>query len=256
MNVNKNLLSRSPLRILCLGLLLSISACDNNNDNSPPVVVSPPVAVTPPAPAMASIEVTITNLTNAQPISPVAAVLHANGYSSFAVGESAGLGLEMVAESGDNTEFLSEANAATETIISTSGAGVIPPGASETITFEVLESDVADLELSALGMLVNTNDAFSGVNAVGIGDLETGSSATYYGNAYDSGTESDDEAVGTIPGPADSGEGFNAERSDIANIVTMHTGVVSRDDGLISSALTEAHRFDNPVVKITVTRSQ
>ena len=64
----------------------------------------------------------------------------------------------------------------------------------------------------------------------------------------------DDEAPGTIPGPADGGEGFNAARDDDADRVSMHGGVVSAMDGLITSVLTEQHRFDNPVVGVSVTR--
>jgi hypothetical protein len=34
----------------------------------------------------------------------------------------------------------------------------------------------------------------------------------------------------------------------------MHPGVVSADDGFATSALTEQHRFDNPVAEIRITR--
>ena len=69
----------------------------------------------------------------------------------------------------------------------------------------------------------------------------------------DAGTEANSEAAGTIPGPADGGEGYNAERDD-ADLVSFHPGVVSADDGLMMSALTSAHRFDNPAVKLSITR--
>jgi len=38
--------------------------------------------------------------------------------------------------------------------------------------------------------------------------------------------------------------------------VLVHAGVISVDDGLTTSALNESHRFDNPVVRITITRTQ
>jgi hypothetical protein len=58
-----------------------------------------------------------------------------------------------------------------------------------------------------------------------------------------------------MPGPADGGEGFNAMRSD-TGYVAMHPGVVSADDGLNSSVLSVEHRFDNPAVRIMVSRTE
>ena len=46
--------------------------------------------------------VTITNLTNNQPFSPVAAVLHRAGYKAWEVGGSATDGLERLAEGGQS----------------------------------------------------------------------------------------------------------------------------------------------------------
>ena len=69
----------------------------------------------------------------------------------------------------------------------------------------------------------------------------------------DAGTEVNSEAAGTMPGPADGGEGFNATRTD-TGYVAMHPGVVTVDDGLTNSVLTVQHKFDNPAVRIMVTR--
>ncbi|WP_277750232.1 spondin domain-containing protein [Pseudoalteromonas sp. PS5] len=76
----------------------------------------------------------------------------------------------------------------------------------------------------------------------------------YRTSAYDAGTELNTEAQGSIPGPADGGEGFNVERNDNQNMVTMHSGVVGNDDGLTSSTLTSIHKFDNPLLAITIER--
>ena len=73
-------------------------------------------------------------------------------------------------------------------------------------------------------------------------------------NVYDAGTEANTEEAATLV-TAPGGEGFNAERDDV-DFVAMHPGVVGNQDGLTNSALTGAHRFDNPAVKITVTRTE
>jgi hypothetical protein len=155
--------------------------------------------------------------------------------------------LEMMAEGGDNSGLLALGMAAT------SGAGAIGPGGNETISVTV--QDVMDAKLTVATMLVNTNDAFSGLNAWDLSQLAVGDSWTTTAGVYDAGSEVNSEAAGTMPGPADGGEGFNAMRSD-TGYVAMHPGVVSADDGLNSSVLSVEHRFDNPAVRIMVSRTE
>jgi hypothetical protein len=104
-------------------------------------------------------------------------------------------------------------------------------------------------------MLGNTNDAFTGLNKVDLSELAINDSVTYKTVAYDSGTEANTETAETIPGPAGGGEAFNSVRDDI-NMVTMHPGIVSSDDGLSTSTLSYQHKFDNPVMSVTITRIQ
>jgi hypothetical protein len=221
---------------MLLALPLALAACGSDNDTTTPEDTSVDV----------SYQVTITNLTNAQPLSPAAVVLHTDG-NLFAVGEEASVALEQMAEGGMNAELL------TLGISSASGAGIIMPGASETINVTV--QDITDAKLSVTTMLVNTNDAFTGLNAMDLSDLEVGSTWTKMANVYDSGTEVNDEAAGTMPGPADNGEGFNPARTD-TGFVSMHPGVVTSDDGLPSSVLNVQHKFDNPAIRIKVTRTE
>ena len=236
-------------------LLLTVAAlwlqgCDS--DSLPPV----PVADPPPPPAMASFDVSVDNLTNAQPLSPVAVIGHLDGYTVFVIGDAATVGLEDMAEGGDNTALLAEADADANVMVSASGAAPIGPAGSETVSIEVLESDVANLKISVATMLVNTNDAFSALDAMDVSSLAVGDTIMVELVAYDAGTEADTEAAGDIPGPAGGGEGFNMARSDAADRVAMHAGVVSQDDGFVTSDLTEQHRFDNPVMRVRIARTQ
>ena len=248
-------LTRTWQRLALISLsALVLAACDNDDDFQAPAATPPPPPP-PPPPAMASFDVTVTNLTNAQPLSPVAVIAHRSGYSVFTVGAAATVGLETLAEGGDNAELVAEADASADVLTTGSGAAPIGPAGSETVTIEVLESDLPDLLLSVSTMLVNTNDAISGVNGVDIGNLAEGETWTGRGIVYDSGTEANSEAAGTIPGPADGGEGFNAARDDRNDRVTMHLGVITQDDGLATSALTGQHRFDNPAVQVRIERT-
>ncbi len=197
----------------------------------------------------ASYEVVITNLTGAQPIAPVAVVLHTSGYSAGMAGASASVALEKLAEGGDNAMLLSEANAHASVLTSAGGAGVLMPAASETITASV--SDNAGLQISVAGMLVNTNDGFAAVSGLDISDLVVGNSQTIFLPVFDAGTEANTETAATMPGTG--GAGFDAVRDD-TGFISVHRGVVTADDGLATSGLLDKHRFDNPAVKVVIRR--
>ncbi|OUS28252.1 hypothetical protein A9Q99_12005 [Gammaproteobacteria bacterium 45_16_T64] len=197
-------------------------------------------------------EISVSNRTANQPLSPIAVVLHQTGYAAWTDGEAASTPLEVLAEGGDNASLLSTASASEFYLASDSGSGPIGPGNYDSVQLEI---DTADtINVSVVSMLVNTNDAYTGVNAASIAALATGKSMRFSTPVWDAGTEDDSEAAGTIPGPADGGEGYNAARSDTNNRVRFHSGVISNQDGLSNSILNGSHRFDNPAATITVTR--
>lgn len=189
--------------------------------------------------------VSVSNMSNFQPISPIGLGLHADGHW-FEIGEAASLALEKLAEGGDNSELLATA------VSSMSMSGPLLPGATQTLR---IEKGFGNYRLSAIGMLVNTNDAFTALDAVELEGMAVGEQKSFDLAVYDAGTEANSEAAGTIPGPADGGEGFNALRDD-KNVVSMHSGVVTKDDGLATSVLTEQARFDNPVLHLVLTRTK
>jgi len=191
--------------------------------------------------------ISITNLTHSQPLSPPVAMLHKKKFSFWSVGKEASEALEIMAEGGDGSGLLAlkpgnPQYQATAPLI---------PGESVEFRLDTTRDNLKNLSIA--GMLVNTNDAFSGVNGIELLDLEEGQSSVHYTYAYDAGTEFNSELTGTIPGPADGGEGFNTARDDITNVVTHHGGIVSVDDNFTGSTLNSAQRFDNPTLRIVVT---
>lgn len=202
-------------------------------------------------PTQATYRVTVTNLTANQPLSPLAVVIHKGGYSGWESGEPVSMGLEVLAEEGDPADFIAEAGMDGSVVATSSGDGAVGPGSSDTV--EVTGTHSQDLRLTTATMLVNTNDAFTGVNEEPIGSLGVNESLTLYTLPFDAGTEVNSETAVTIPGPAGGGEGYNPERLD-ADFVSIHGGAVTQDDGLIASILDESHRFIGPVSKIVVTR--
>lgn len=246
-------------RLIALSTVVLLAACSGDGNDNPVVIepVDPTTPVEPPPPpppvdTSRTFEVSVTNLTVGQPFSPVGIFLHDSSQQVFTVGSAASEPLEMMAEGGDISGLLS----AVDSMAELAGDAPIGPGASNTYTLSIDMQPAAELELSVMTMLVNTNDGFTGVNGADITALENGQSMSFNAIAYDSGTENNTEAAGTMPGPADGGEGFNAVRDDLNDQVTMHSGVVTADDGLASSVLNQTHRFDNPVARVRITRTR
>lgn len=235
--------------LLGIGLLVGIAGCSDNDG------IELPLPDPIPLPVQYSYTVEVTNLTLAQPMSPVAVIAHDQDYSLFTVGESSSIGLEQLAEGGDNSLVISDATAA-GAYSTGSGMGILTPAGSETISFTITETEASNSYVSLVTMLVNTNDAITAARNIDISALQVGDSMSFTTLSYDSGTEANSEAIGSIPGPADGGEGFNAARDDIADQVTLHGGVITADDGLATSVLNQSHRWDNPVLRVTISRTE
>ncbi len=230
----RNLLSFATLAIASVVL----SACGGSNSSDTST-------------SFPSYKVSVVNLTNNQPMSPIAVVAHTSAYSAWAIGSPASNGLEQMAEGGDNTAFITSELDGRDAVAK-SGAGVIPPGGNETVT--ITTSSSSQNRLTIASMFVNTNDAYVGLGSMDVSGLASGDSLSLTAPVYDAGTEANSEAAGTIPGPADGGTGFDAARDDVSDRVSRHAGVVSSDDGLTASVLDQSHRFDNPGMRLTITR--
>jgi len=174
--------------ILIFGTLFVFTACDNNNNvpentvqtqsNIPNLVdntTDNDTNTTEETPVL-TYEVTVTNLSVAQPLAPIVVT----SKSLYTVGEAASVALEHLAEEGDNTMLLDET--------SVSGTGMILPSKSETLTFKTSTQN-----LSLAGMLVNTNDGFVGLNNYDLSALQKDQSVVLTLNVYDAGTEENDE---------------------------------------------------------------
>lgn len=225
---------------LTIAATLGLSACSDNDNNAPTPEQPKPVL-------MQDYKVTVTNLTANQPFSPITVIAHDGASPIWTTGSMASVALEKLAESGSNEDFAAETGV---TKVS-AGAGILTPGSSESVMISLTYEQVQSLTVAT--MLVNTNDAFSGIGNYNIGSLESGDSMSFRAITYDAGTEANSEAKGTIPGPADSGEGFNAARDDVDR-VHAHPGVISADDGLADSVLSASHRFDNPTMAVKIER--
>jgi hypothetical protein len=245
-----NILTQRKVQIASVVLATALlSACDDDErivEVEVPVETIVEVPAPVPNPVPFSYSVTVTNLTHAQPLSPVAVILHESGYL-WQIGSVASVDLEVMAEGGDNSRLLNLPVAQA----SVSTAAPLGPGATDTLM--VSANDLENGMISIATMLVNTNDAFTGLNAWDLTQLEVGETYTTSVGSYDAGTEANTEAAGTIPGPVDGGEGFSPTRDDVG-FVARHPGVVGSDDGLSNSVLSSVYKFDNPTMRIAIMR--
>lgn len=229
--------------------LLTLSACVHEEDDDDDDMAA----------TQATYQVTVHNLTNGQTLTPLGVVIHESGYQPWMLGDAVSVGLETLAESGATTAFLAEADANAAVAMSAgSTSGGFGPGTSQMVSITV--DHTASLQLSVASMLADTNDAFTGVRNWDIGTLAMGDSASTMTYVFDAGTEANTETADTMPGPVAQmaggmAEGFNATRETL-NKLTIHSGVLTTDDGLETSALNESHRWLGQAAKVVVTRTQ
>jgi len=210
-------------------------------------------------------EVKVTNLTHGNHFTPLLVTAHDHDTHLFKVGDAASTAIEHMAECGHLDPLLatSEVGAADADTIVNPAEGVLAPGATTTAMITT-----SDTHLSVVAMVLPTNDGFVGLESQHI-PAEAGS-YTYWVNAYDAGTEENDEILATsgstctytdsgmMPGApgGDAGTGATGVSSADGNtMIHVHRGVLG-DDSLTdgkSDLVNTIHRWQNPVAKVVVT---
>jgi hypothetical protein len=140
--------------------------------------------------------VTITNLApgDSQPLSPPLFVVHSSRVDVWSVGEIASHPVAAIAEDANNAPAESALEQLHGVKDAFTGASDIPPG--ETRTYKVT-SERGFNYLTILTMLVNTNDGFTGLDALYLAEH----GRTRRTAAYDAGSEVNNELIEFIPGP-------------------------------------------------------
>ena len=184
--------------------------------------------------------VTITNSTSAQPLSPPLFAVHSNQADVWSVGSVASPGVAAIAEDADNSVLTAELAGVPGVYSVQTGAGdPIPPGASRTYSVQTRGSFN---RVTVLTMLVNTNDAFTGLDSFHV----TGKGATLAKAAYDAGSERNNELATHIPGPC-CGNPF--VRDPTSEPIHMHPGILGVGD--LAPAV---YDWTNPVATIAISR--
>ncbi len=208
-------------------------------------------------------DVQITNLTRGSYFTPFLIAAHADSAQLFASGQPASANLQAMAEGGDISGLSADVTALNATVVENPAAGLLGPGQS---TSANLNTDAApdNTRLSIVSMILPSNDGFMGLNAVEI-PSEPGR-YVFNVNAYDAGTEGNDEVVGSgapgeagypAPGPVGeaSGTGGTGVAATAEGFVHIHRNVLGDSDanGGVSDIDNTVHRWLNPVVRVVVT---
>ncbi|BCV29981.1 spondin domain-containing protein [Shewanella algae] len=209
----------------------------------------------------AQLEISINNLTHGNHFTPLLIAAHDGNSHLFQAGEPASSALQKMAEGGDISELQLAVTANNGVIVANPAAGLLAPGAR---VEKVMLDSGALPHLSLVAMLLPTNDAFVGLDGWEI--PSTPGSYTLYLNAYDAGTEANDEQItgGGAPGvpgiPAApdgmGGQNGTGVMDDSSNDrVHIHPGLLGDTDpnGGISDVDSRIHRWLNPVAALIVT---
>jgi hypothetical protein len=205
----------------------------------------------------ATYEITITNLTHGQWLTPPAAALSTPRFQPYLVGRQASEGIQQIAENGNlapYTDALSTNPQVFDWTVAIADPELPPIGPGQTVTFTLEGPALA--RFSFVSMLICTNDGFTGLNGANL-PRGVGNSVTLMGRAYDAGTEINTESWGDLVPPCAPLTGFGDQGGiavsdpDLAQhgVVRPHRGIKG-----IADLVPAVHGWHGPVSKIRITR--
>lgn len=206
--------------------------------------------------AMRWYDVTITNLTTGQPLSPGVVATHTKRVGLFNLGQPASEGIRQIAENGDPSAAvatLAGTEGVAEVLATTAPIGVVGGTAFPASLTVRIGARANANHLSLAVMLICTNDGFAGLSAVRLpGGFRP---ETWYLPAYDAGTEANTEADGDIVPPC---FGLGPVGGMGGGGRTQEVGVVSRHPGIVGGAalVPVLHGWTGAIAKVTVRRVQ
>lgn len=221
------------------------------------------LAAAPVLASAAEFDVTVHNPTRGVYFTPLLIAAHSDDQPLFTPGEAASGALQAMAEGGDISGLQSALDGAGATIEANPAGGLLVPGASTTATLNT-DNATSNTQLSIVAMLLPTNDGFLALNGLTV-PTQPGT-YTYDLNAYDAGTEANDEVRGSgapgeagmpVPPPLDPqlGTAGSGAADSAEGYVHIHRGNLGDTDasGGNSDIDSTLHRWLNPVARVTIT---
>ena len=227
------------------------------------VILTLTLAAAPLIVQAAEFDVEIHNPTRGLYYTPLLVTAHPPNMKLFEAGEAASSELQAMAEGGDIMPLVTALDSAGATTVANPAAGLLAPGETTTAIVNT-NNATANTQLSIVAMLLPTNHGFLALNSLTV-PTQPGT-YTYNLNAYDAGTEANDELRGSgapgqagmpVPPPLDPVLGTNGTgaASNAEGYVHIHRGNLGDTDttGGKSDIVSTLHRWLNPVTRVTVT---
>lgn len=187
--------------------------------------------------------VSITNLTKGVMFTPFIAATHKYPVTFYELGQPASIELAAVAEGGDIAPLSEKLSAMPDKVSAVANtSGLVMPGETVTLT---IKSKRQYNYLSLAAMLLPTNDTFVALNRF---RLPLWGAETRLLQAYDAGSEENDELCISIPGPLCGGEG-GSPGADGEGYVYISPGI--HGEGELSRS---AHDWRSAVAQVTIQR--
>ena len=205
-------------------------------------------------------QVTITNLTAGQPLTPPILVTHTDKASVFEVGEPSSYEIQQIAENGNGAPLIAALSANPEVAdVVAGGAPLVPannPGEtpfSSSASYVITTSGRANL-LSFASMLICTNDGFTGVNSIPLPRR----SVTIRAGSYDARSEMNTEDFADMVPPCQGLIGVSSDDpgTGMSNPLLAEDGIIIPHAGINGGVdlHREVHNWNDPTVKIVIER--
>lgn len=195
------------------------------------VALAAALAFSQPAAALApTYQITFTNLTSdaqatgpatsqtGQRLSPPVFITHSAAYSAYTVGQAAPETIWRIAEGGNRSFLLNEANALVGTSVLSVQAPLSAPLPQQQSVTVMVQADAAHPLLSFASMLGWTNDGFVGVSGLNLAAITGTTTVNLFG--YDAGSEKNNEANGFL-----GALGLGNARDLEGGVITAHLGI-------------------------------
>lgn len=234
---------------LAIGLALTLAFA---------VMAAPAALAKPPPQAVSTYEITVTNLTDGQWLTPPAAATHLRRFDAFRVGHPASEGVRQIAENGNLgpfTEVLDSSRGVYDWTVAIASEELPPVGPGQSVTF-TLDAARGARWFTYVSMLICTNDGFTGADALRL-PRRVGDATTAYTDAYDAGTELNTEAWADLVPPCAELTGFGDQGgTGMSNPSLFEGGVITHHLGIqgIADLVPGVHGWHNPVSMIEITR--
>lgn len=206
------------------------------------------------------LEISVTNLTQGLYFTPLVITAHTAEAKLFSVGDMASPELQMMAEGGDISGLVGILSTVEADVSENPAGGLLAPAMTTTT---MLDTQDVNMYLSIASMVLPTNDGFVGLDSWMI-PTEAGT-YTFTLNAYDAGTEANDEIVNGggasgVPGIPAAPGGYGGTgatgvtMTEENTYIHIHRGNLGDDDDMAgkSDLNNMVHRWLNPVAKVTV----